>query len=319
MIRVVLAVVLAVAATAKFADRPGTRIMLAGFGVPPRLAAAGAAGLPVTELAIAIALVPSATSRVAGVAAILLFATFTAAVATALARGRTPDCNCFGALRSAPIGPWTLVRNVTLTALGVVAVVDPAAGQLSAEGVAIVILAVIVAALAAAQLELLRQHGRLLVRLDSMHGAAPAGLQIGEPAPDFELPDVTGEWFALDALLPGDRPLLLVFTHPECDACDAPLAHFARRASDSPALAFISSGDPGANVTGTRVLLQTGREVAADYGIRAVPGAVLLTADGRIAAPPVEGSEAVIALHDGVTGNGLTDLHIVHTRTGVIA
>ena len=57
-----LAGVFVVAAIAKLLDRAGTRETLAEFGVPARAAAPGAVALPLLELAIAVALIPAATA-----------------------------------------------------------------------------------------------------------------------------------------------------------------------------------------------------------------------------------------------------------------
>jgi hypothetical protein len=46
-----------------------------------------------------------------------------------LARGRQPDCRCFGQLHSAPVTWKTLVRNLTLAAVAVlVAAAGPGTG-----------------------------------------------------------------------------------------------------------------------------------------------------------------------------------------------
>src|SRR3954447_15442166 len=73
--------------------------------------------------------------------------------------------------------------------------------------------------------QLLRQNGRILLRLEALEerlaqlGAAdtahaPQGLAPGSPAPDFALPDLSGKTVAL-AQWRG-RPLLLIFFDPRC-------------------------------------------------------------------------------------------------------
>src|SRR5262245_57801991 len=110
--RLVLALVLAVAALAKLLDRPGSRDALASFGVPSRWTATLAVALPLAELATATALLPRPSAWWGALTAFVLLLLFTAAVGRALYYGERPDCRCFGQLRPAPIGVGTLVRNV---------------------------------------------------------------------------------------------------------------------------------------------------------------------------------------------------------------
>src|SRR5436309_9200461 len=75
--------------------------------------------------------------------------------------------------------------------------------------------------------QLLRQNGRILLRLDELEkrlnelefgeDAEPAGLPVGNDAPAFELPDLSGERKSL-AQFRG-QPVLLVFFNPECGFC----------------------------------------------------------------------------------------------------
>src|SRR4051794_22647862 len=110
--RLVLAAVFLTAALGKLGDRSGFRRTLAGFGLPPGPARVAAAALPPVELAVAVALVVPGLARWGALAAVLLLLAFCAGVGRALARGETPDCNCFGRVRSAPVGPGTLARNL---------------------------------------------------------------------------------------------------------------------------------------------------------------------------------------------------------------
>src|SRR5439155_18811756 len=72
--------------------------------------------------------------------------------------------------------------------------------------------------------QLLRQNGRLLLRLDELEkrlnelefgeGEEPAGLPVGSDAPDFELPDLAGGRESLTQFR--GQPLLLLFFNPAC-------------------------------------------------------------------------------------------------------
>src|SRR5688572_20946925 len=96
--RVLLAIVFAVAGLAKLADQPGTRQALIGFGLPARLAAPAGILLPLAELTVVLALIPVTTAWWGGVGALTLLLLFVAGIGLNLARGRTPDCHCFGQL-----------------------------------------------------------------------------------------------------------------------------------------------------------------------------------------------------------------------------
>lgn len=86
-IRILLAVAFAVGAAGKLTDRARTGENLAEFGVPGSLRGILSVALPLTELAIAGALLPAATAPWAGVAAAALLVAFTFAVVRVLARG----------------------------------------------------------------------------------------------------------------------------------------------------------------------------------------------------------------------------------------
>ncbi len=89
----------------------------ASFGLP----AVGARVLPVVELVLGAGLVVGLGGRWTVVVALGLLAAFTGAVAGQLARGRRPVCACFGAWSARPVGAATLVRNVAVAAIGVLA------------------------------------------------------------------------------------------------------------------------------------------------------------------------------------------------------
>jgi len=73
--------------------------------------------LPLTELALAVMLLPRASAWWGAVGALVLFLLFMAGIGFNLARGRTPNCHCFGRLHSAPLGPSTLLRTLVLALL----------------------------------------------------------------------------------------------------------------------------------------------------------------------------------------------------------
>src|ERR687890_434116 len=115
--RLLLSGVFLVAGVAKLADRTGSRQAVIDFGLPKFLAAPIGILLPLAELAVAAALIPASTAWWGALGALALLLLFVAGIGVNLARGRKPDCHCFGQLHSAPAGWKTLVRNGVLAAV----------------------------------------------------------------------------------------------------------------------------------------------------------------------------------------------------------
>jgi peroxiredoxin len=335
--RLLLAGVFAVAGIAKIADRSGSRQALVNFGLPSALAGVLGLLLPLTELALAIALIPASTALWGAVGALALLILFAAGIGINLARGRKPDCHCFGQLHSAPAGWKTLARNGVLAPVAGFVVwqgwqgnVGPSAiawlGALSAAQLLILAGATVLLGLLAGQwwflVHLLRQNGRLLVRLEALEddrsvagGASPSpngaptwqaagGLAVGASAPAFSLEDVQGETLTLDSLRKAGRPVVLLFTDPGCGPCNTLLpevGHWQEQYQDRLTIALVSRGDPEENKTKAQehglinVVLQDDWEVSEAYDLAGTPGAVLVSPDGTIASPMVGGAESIRA------------------------
>jgi len=340
--RLVLAAVLATAGLAKLADRAGSRRAAVDFGVPERLAAPVALLVPLAELVAAAALLPATTAGWGALVALLLLTAFVAAIGVNLLRGRKPDCHCFGQLHSAPAGWPTLGRNLVLAAAAGFVMVEGwddggasltgwVGGIQAGQAVAIVVglvLSALVAVEGWAILNLLRQHGRLLLRLDALEagkaaagsaqapaqtGAAPAGLPVGAAAPDFELPTSTGQTRSLSDLLARSKPLLVVFTDPRCAPCSTLLpevADWQRTHAEQLTVALISTGTVESvrakvseHCLDNVLVEQKGNQVASSYRYRSTPSAVLVDARGRIASALVVGSVAIRALVQQTVGD----------------
>jgi peroxiredoxin len=325
--RLVLIAVFVLAGVGKLADRPGSARALAAFGIPKRAVTPVTYLLPLAELATAAALFPTTSASFGALAALVLLAAFTAAITVNLARGNTPDCHCFGQLGAGPIGTGTLVRNGALAMVAAAVIgmgarnpqpsfADALSRPTPAEwvGVAVgLLLLAIVAIQGWFLLQLLSQQGRILLRLEKVEAAlgidasaafAP-GLAIGSPAPKFELPDLLGERVTLQALLARGRPVLLIFSDPDCAPCSALLPEIAgwqREFETTLAVAVVSRGSVEINhakVSGHQlhsVLLQQRYEVAEAYRFPGTPSAVLITADGHIASSVVAGADGVRSL-----------------------
>jgi peroxiredoxin/uncharacterized membrane protein YphA (DoxX/SURF4 family) len=317
--RLVLAGVFALAGVGKLADRRGAERALTEFGLPEVVGIPLARALPVAELAVAAALVWGGASRLGAAGALVLLGAFSVAVAANLTWGRTPDCHCFGQMHSRPIGAGTLARNAVLGGLSALVLLGPAGGvggwwadletPQRVMALAVVALAGVVALQGWILLQLLRQQGRIVLRLDAVEALAGGidagdrpGLPVGAPAPAFALPDPWGATVALDELLARGRPVLLLFADPGCGPCNELFGDIARWQRDwrhALTVVVISAGSAEANRAKAsehglaHVLVQERREVAAAYATTATPSAVVVGADGRVASPLVAGGDAI--------------------------
>jgi len=332
--RLVLAGTFAIAGLAKLTDRAGTAKAFVDFGIPDVLARPGSVILPLLEFVVAVALLPVPSAWFGAIGALALLLLFSIAIALNLALGRRPDCNCFGQLQSKPIDWSTLVRNLALTVLAGVLVWQGAhgpspslvqwLGDLTISERAGVIGGALglglLAAMVALTVQLLRQQGRLLLRLDALEArlfgssmpdvAEPApepqvGLPIGTPAPAFALDTAAGMTMSLDDIVAIDSPALLVFTNPNCGPCEALLPEvldWQRRHAQFLTIVVVAEGqreDIRAKIAARGpgpVLCQREREVAAAYQAWGTPAAVLIGRDGAIASYVAQGADRIRAL-----------------------
>jgi peroxiredoxin len=161
--------------------------------------------------------------------------------------------------------------------------------------------------------QLLRQHGRILLRLEGLkaqlaaQNAAPPprGLNAGETAPDFELPDLSGERVSLNRWR-GQRALLIFF-NPRCGFCQQmgdDLAALKADGSDGrPIPVLITTGDLEENRRfmdehGIRcpVLVQQKDEVSSRFQAGGTPMGYLLDEEGAIATPLTVGAADLLVL-----------------------
>jgi peroxiredoxin len=336
--RLLLALVFALAGATKLADRAGSRQAIVDFGLSTRLASPLGVLLPLCELAVAAALIPTATAWWGAVGALALLLLFVVGISLNLARGRRPDCRCFGQLHSAPAGWATLARNGVLAAVasfvvwrGKDAAGASAVGWLrdfSAAQLLGLIAGLVVLCLITAQwwfvLHLLRQNGRFLVRLEALESgleagdAAPsqnggggaahpqaAGLPVGSQAPDFGIRGLHGETLTLNSLRAAGKPVMLIFTDPNCGPCNALLPEVGRwqeEHSEKLTIAPISRGDPEENRNKAQehglqnVLLQEDWEVSETYQVGGTPSAVLVGPEGKLSSSVANGPDSIRGL-----------------------
>ena len=326
--RMLLALIFVVAGAAKLADRAGSRQAIIDFGLPAALAAPLGILLPLAELAVAAALIPTSTAWWGALGALALLLLFVAGISINLARGRKPECHCFGQLHSAPAGWKTLSRNGALAAVagfvvwegrdGAGASAVSWLGALSTAQLVGLIFGLVVLGLLVGTwwflLHLLRQNGRLLARLEALEerlgieGAAAQvseGLPVGSQAPAFELSGLYGETLTLEALRAPGRPVMLLFTDPGCGPCNALLPEIGRwqqEHAEELTLSLISRGTAEENRAKMtehglqHVLVQQDWEVYEAYQGTGTPSAVVVLPDGTIGSPVVGGAEAITTL-----------------------
>jgi peroxiredoxin len=340
--RGLLAGTFVVAGTAKLVNRDGSIQALSAFGAP-RFTRRLIPFLPFAEIAVAVALLFAASSWYAACASVALLVTFIAGISVNLARGRRLPCNCFGQLQAAPISGWTLARNGALAICAAWLVLAGPAPPSTDLWVWFSGLDGHWKQVALAAAAVLGVGLRLLVRteeepdaeadvfesveagtqpLDAASVAAQAGtpvaghavigrtltgdgLPMGTPAPPFTLPDLDGQTHSLDSLRGEGKPLVLVFSSPTCESCQALVPRLPGLAAHAATVrvVLVSRGTPkqnraklGGDPGSMLVLLQTNYEVAESFDCTTSPAAIMVDADGVVRSPLAMGGVAVIDL-----------------------
>ena len=274
--RLVVATSLGLAGVTKLVDRQGAIDGAAALGVRDRWAPVVGTALAPTELALGVLLFVGPLERAAAVAALLLFVAFTVLLSANLARGSRPTCHCFGEISDAPIGPFSVVRNVVLVACcaGLAVAGRPDYAAVSALGCVVVI-------------------GAAFAWRRRPRDTGATGLPVGTKAP------VSGA--------AGNVQTLLLFTDTRCKPCHRLLPEVANWHGGELSVAVVMRGDvdpSDAEEWELPVLLSDDGGIATSYRVNATPSAVLIDADGRIASHVVAGAIAIRALVGGVAGDG---------------
>lgn len=340
--RLLLVAIFLIAGVAKLANPRETMQTLRDFGAPRRLRWFGVF-LPSLEMTVAVGLLFARTAWFAAAGAFALLVMFIAGIGVNLARGRQPACNCFGQLHSRPISWRTLLRNGVLAA-GASWLVASGPPQASADLWAFLVgldsrgqrVATVVAAVIG--FTILRalwpdepdskapidddepespapRFGPPTTVTRTEHAplshSAPArilsdiGLAVGSPAPEFVLPDIEGQKHDLDSCRARGIPVLLIFSSPFCESCQAlmpKLPGLAAQHADALRLVVVSRGTVQQNLAKMKgpftlpILLQQDDEVAEAYDCRSTPAAVLVGADGVIQSLLAVGGPAIVQL-----------------------
>ena len=333
--RLLLAVVFVVAGLAKIADLRGSQKAVEGFGVPSFLAIPLGTILPFAELAVAVALIPTAWAFYGAIGSAVLLVVFIVGIGANLSVGRQPDCHCFGQLHSEPVGASTLIRNVLLAIVAGFVVWQGAAynnvgisavnwiTMLTAFQAVTLVAGIILVALIAIEtwllLQTMTQQGRLLTRLELLEeNGVGVGNSVENPvsglpedtiAPEFELPDLDGNLISLSAILAEGaetkKSAFLVFTSPTCGPCQAMMPNYVEwqeKYADKVTMLMITQGtveENRAKVAAygvTHLLLQKDKEVADAYKVRGTPSGVAIRFDGGTYSKMAEGEDNIKAL-----------------------
>ena len=314
--RLLLALIFAVAALAKLRDQAGTSEALESFGVPRGLLKTSSVFLPAAEVLAAVLLILPATYVLGAVMSLVLLTAFTLAIGVNLARGNRPSCRCFGEMSSSPIGLATIARNVALAAIaGYVLFAAPMSirgvqswyDSLGPQGRPLAVASAVLTGLLATSLALLARTTDRARAAEEKLVLGGVKLAIGEVAPDFTLPTVQGGTLDLGELLGRGKPVILAFTDPHCGPCQAlvpQLAMWQKSLANVFTVGIISRGTLEDNAEHfaehglSEVMLQSGDEVANDYGAGATPSAVRISPEGLLETSVVMGIDDIIDLFE---------------------
>ena len=314
---ILLSITLLISGLAKLGAREGTQDAMRSLRLPlPTMHASVASMLPVTEIVLALAIwIPAPPLQVllTGLVAALML-TYLVIIARALTFEEQVHCSCFGTLASPTVSRTTLVRNVLLSVLGLLAVVAAASGAMTTLlvqapmgliGLGIALLIAI--ALTAATI------GGSVAETDADAATAPAPAAADpdedelldyerSPIPAAVLQQPDGRLITLTQLT-AQRAALLVFVTEGCGPCERVLDHAGEwigELEQTLQVRFVFSRplDQLRERTTDRVeghalhdLQFTARTA---LGGTSAPSAVLLGADGQLAGGPVNGGSAVI-------------------------
>jgi peroxiredoxin len=171
--------------------------------------------------------------------------------------------------------------------------------------------------------QLVKQQGRILLRLDALERAVTTdrdpevdesgdfdGLAAGTAFPDFELPDLSGNIYSLTSFR-GKR-LLLIHWNFKCGFCEAIADDLANLEADlqkqNAQIVLLAHGDESFNLhhiaehkLRARLLLLKEQQVPEPFARQGTPVAYFLDEQGQVAAPFASGADKVLALARAVS------------------
>jgi len=126
--QIVAGLIFLASALAKIADLSAFAGSIHNFHLEPFVPMAAtnllAITIPWIELIAGLALVGGVRPRAGAVVYTVLLAVFTIGVISAMARGLSFDCGCFGKAGAGPVGAKKLAENLVMIAVGVIAAVE---------------------------------------------------------------------------------------------------------------------------------------------------------------------------------------------------
>jgi peroxiredoxin len=128
----------------------------------------------------------------------------------------------------------------------------------------------------------------------------PAALDVGAPAPDFNLPDLAGRHRRLGDFL--GRQRLLVFWDPQCGFCQQMAPRIAQLPDPSRLLLVTRRAPEETRAMAEQyslscdIVVEPGWDVATSYGTNGTPTGYLVNAEGRIASTLAVGADALLVL-----------------------
>jgi peroxiredoxin len=129
----------------------------------------------------------------------------------------------------------------------------------------------------------------------------PAALKVGEPAPEIQLRDLTGEDINLADFRGSD--ILVLFWNPGCGFCQRMLPDLKEweenRLEEAPGLLVISAGTVEDNREmglSSPVVIDQQFAAGRAFGAGGTPSAVLVDAEGKIASEVAVGAPAALEL-----------------------
>ena len=314
---ILLSITLLISGLAKLGAREGTQDAMRSLRLPlPTMHASVASVLPAMEIFLALALwipVPPLQVLLTGLVTALMF-TYLVIIARALTFEEQVHCSCFGTLASPTVSRTTLVRNVILSLLGVLAVAAAGSGAMTTLLVQapLGLIGLGMALLIAIALTAVTIGGSVAdPEADASTAPAPAAADPdGDEPLDYErspipaavLQQPDGRLITLTQLT-AQRAALLVFVTEGCGPCERVLDHaeeWIGELEQTLQVRFVFSRplDQLRERTTDRVeghalhdLQFTARTALGGTG---APSAVLLGADGQLAGGPVNGGSAVI-------------------------
>lgn len=325
--RIGLASVFFVAGFTKLINRIGIRHSFIAVGFPLWLVTPLAIVLSLIEVVIAMALLSGTWAWWGAIGGLVLLLIFTIVLGINFIQVRQLRCGCFGSKIVTPIGKWALIRNQMLAGIACIIVWIgyqdtgpsitewltrlPGADQM-VFGAGILCLSVSVAArrlLTAAFIPKRRNESSVLknrsqgmkFEIPNLSIAPVSGLPVGSHAPSFILPVKGGGRSNLADLLSQGKPVMLLFTDPDCIPCDSIMSevlslqvHYRDRLNITIVSRHTGSESlpPGISDR-SNILLQANHEVANAYKVIGLPSAVIINEIGTIYSPLALGLEAI--------------------------